>query len=188
MAVQPVSGIEIATVAEGWRLSCAQRVRQPLADVFPFYANARNLERLTPSFLRFRIRRVSSEPLAAGTLIDYSLRLHHLPVRWRSRIEMWDPPHRFVDIQMRGPFKTWRHTHEFRTDGGGTVIADVVQFDVHCRPLVPRPVREWLFSDLRKIFEYRRRAAERVFGEERTTAPAVTMTSEQPRPAESDDC
>ena len=59
------------------------------------------------------------------------------------------------------------HTHEFRTDGGGTVIADVVQFDVHCRPLVPGPVRDWLCSDLRNIFEYRRRAAERVFGEER---------------------
>lgn len=164
MAVQAVSGIEIVSVAEGWRLSCEQRVRQPLPEVFPFYANARNLERLTPSFLRFRIRRISSEPLASGTLIDYSLRLHHLPIRWRSRIETWDPPRRFVDRQVRGPFRTWRHTHDFRSDGGGTAITDVVLFDVHCRRLLPALVRGWLLSDLRAIFEHRRRAVERLFG------------------------
>ena len=166
------SGVAIEPAGAGWRLSCAQRVPRPLAQVFPFYATARNLERLTPAFLHFRILHISSEPLAAGARIDYALRLHGLPVRWRTRIDEWDPPHGFVDRQVRGPFRTWLHTHTFRPLGDGTLISDVVLFDLYCRPLARTPVLGWIFADLRAIFEHRRREVERVFGQESAPHPA----------------
>lgn len=151
--------------ADGHRwLSCEQRIKAPLAEVFPFFSTARNLERLTPPFLRFRIRRISSEPLGAGALIDYSLTLHHLPVRWRTRIEHWDPPDQFVDLQIRGPFKLWRHTHTFRAAGEDTVITDTVQFNLYCEPLLAMtPLPAWIERDLRDIFEYRQREILKVF-------------------------
>ncbi len=157
-------GIAIEPAAAGWQLTCTQHVPRPLAEVFPFFATARNLEHITPAFLHFRILHVSSEPLAAGARIDYALRLHRLPVRWRTRIDAWEPPYRFVDRQVRGPFRTWRHTHTFQVFGGGTLINDVVLFDMYCRPLARTFLLGWVFADLRAIFEYRRRAVARVFG------------------------
>lgn len=169
--MQSSDGIAIERTASGWKLSCEQRVGRPIADVFPFFAAARNLERLTPPFLRFRIRRISSEPLAAGATIDYVLRLRHVPIRWRTRIDEWRPPHRFVDRQVRGPFRVWRHTHAFRAAGGGTVIADTVRFDLYCRPLARTPILGWVNADLRAIFAYRRREIARVFAR-RADGPA----------------
>ena len=162
--MQTTARIAIEPARAGWRLSCAQRVPGPPAEVFPFFATARNLERLTPAFLHFRILHISSEPLAAGARIDYALRLHGLPVRWRTRIDEWDPPRRFVDRQVRGPFRTWLHTHTFRAEGDATLISDVVLFDLYCRPLARTPALGWIFADLRAIFEHRRREVERVFG------------------------
>ncbi len=161
------SGVAIEPAGAGWRLSCAQRVPRPVAEVFPFYATARNLQRITPAFLHFRILRSTPEPLAAGARIDYALRLHGLPIRWRTRIEAWEPPQRFVDRQVRGPFRTWLHTHTFQALGDGTLISDVVVFDLYCRPLARTPVLGWIFADLRAIFEHRRREVERVFRRER---------------------
>ena len=157
------AGIAIEPVGAGWRLSCAQRVPRPPAEIFPFFATARNLERITPAFLHFRILRSTPEPLAAGARIDYALRLHGLPVRWRTRIDAWEPPRRFVDRQVRGPFRTWVHTHTFQALGDGTLIGDVVLFDLYCRPLARTPALGWIFADLRAIFEHRRREVERVF-------------------------
>ncbi len=142
----------------GWRLSCSQWLPAPPDAVFPFFGNPRNLERITPPFLRFRIRRVQGEPLEAGSRIDYSLRLHRLPVRWRTLIEIWDPPHRFVDLQIRGPFRQWRHQHTFEENEGRTLVTDVVDFDLYCRPLTRTALLAWIDTDLRAIFAYRRHA------------------------------
>lgn len=142
----------------GWRLSCSQWLPGRPDAVFPFFGNARNLERITPPFLGFRIRRVQGEPLRAGSRIDYSLRLHRLPVRWRTLIEIWDPPHRFVDLQIRGPFRQWRHRHTFEENAGRTLVTDVVDFDLYCRPLARTPLLAWIYTDMRAIFAYRRHA------------------------------
>ena len=147
----------------GWRLSCRQRLPGPPGAVFPFFASARNLERITPPFLQFRIRRVQGEPVEAGSRIDYSLRLHRLPIRWRTLIEVWDPPHRFVDLQIRGPFRQWRHRHTFERDGARTLVTDAVDFDLYCRPLVRTPLLGWIAADLKAIFAYRQRATARAF-------------------------
>ena len=157
----------------GWRLSCDQWLPGTPAEVFPFFGSAGNLERITPPFLRFRIRGVRGEPLAAGSLVDYSLRLHGLPIRWRTLIEVWDPPHRFVDLQVRGPFRQWRHGHTFTDSGDRTLVSDVVDFDLYCRTLARTALLAWIDADLRAIFAYRQRATARAFqpGSGREPAP-----------------
>ena len=100
-------------------LERSQRLDVPPERAFAFFADARNLEAITPPWLRFRV--VTPDPITMrpGTLIDYRLRLHGLPLRWRTRIDAWEPPHRFVDIQLRGPYALWEHTHTFAPAGAG---------------------------------------------------------------------
>ena len=130
-------------------------------DVFPFFASARNLEAITPPWLGFHV--VTPEPIAmaAGTEIAYRLRLHGVPVRWLTRIEAWEPPVRFVDVQLRGPYRLWHHTHEFAPDPrdpGRTLMRDTVRYRLPLGPLgaLARPL---VARDLRRIFDHR---AERV--------------------------
>ena len=96
-----------------YTLSFAQQVAHPLAEVFDFFSRAENLEALTPPWLNFKILEVKPQPVQRGTLINYSLRVHGIPLRWTSEIVEWEPPHRFVDLQLRGPYKLWRHEHRF---------------------------------------------------------------------------
>jgi hypothetical protein len=123
-------------------------VAQPLDEAFAFFSNPRNLELITPPWLRFRI--VSApQRLAAGAHIDYRLSLFRIPIRWRSEIVDWDPPHGFTDVAQRGPFRLWIHRHELEAaPGGGTRIRDHVRYRA---PLGERFVRGWLG----RIFDYR---------------------------------
>jgi ligand-binding SRPBCC domain-containing protein len=106
-----------------------QRIERPLAEVFPFYADAANLERITPPWLGFEVATPRPIAMEVSALIEYRLRLHGVPVRWRTRIEAWEPPHRFVDAQLSGPYALWHHTHWFRPDGeGATVLGDRVRY------------------------------------------------------------
>jgi ligand-binding SRPBCC domain-containing protein len=108
-----------------------QRIERPLAEVFPFYADAGNLERITPPWLGFEVTTPRPIEMGVGALIEYKLRLHGVPVRWRTRIEAWEPPHRFVDVQLSGPYALWHHTHWFRADGAGaTVLGDRVRYAI----------------------------------------------------------
>jgi ligand-binding SRPBCC domain-containing protein len=103
-----------------------QRLPGTPAEVFGFFADAHNLEALTPPLLRFRL--VTPAPLAVGkgALIRYRLRVHGVPVSWLTEITDWDPPHRFVDEQLKGPYARWHHTHTFETTGdGATLMRDV---------------------------------------------------------------
>lgn len=120
--------IERAT--RGYRLHAEVRLPRPPGEVFPFFAEARNLDRLTPPRLRFEIRTPGKIEMAVGTLIDYRIRLRGVPLRWRTRITEWDPPHAFADEQMRGPYRWWVHRHRFEADGDGTVMTDSVDYGV----------------------------------------------------------
>ena len=135
--------------------TASQWVAAPLDETFAFFADAWNLERITPPLLRFRI--VTPAPIAmrAGTLIDYSLRLRGIPLRWRSEITAWDPPHGFTDVQLRGPYRKWVHRHEFRAEKGGTRVEDHVRYAVPGGALVDRLI---VRPDLVRIFAYRREA------------------------------
>jgi ligand-binding SRPBCC domain-containing protein len=137
------------------RLLSSVHIDAPLEEVFPFFADARNLEALTPPWLRFEVRTPAPIEMRAGALIDYRLRVHGLPLRWQSEITAWDPPHLFVDEQRRGPYRLWRHEHRFRADGDGTLVEDEVTYAVWGGGLV-----DALFvkRDLARIFAFRREA------------------------------
>jgi ligand-binding SRPBCC domain-containing protein len=124
----------------------------PVRDVFYFFANALNLEMLTPPWLHFKVIIPGTIEMARGVCIDYRLRLRGLPLRWRSEITEWEPPHRFVDEQRRGPYKLWIHEHTFEDSNGGTLARDKVEYSVPCGGLVNRLL---VARDLKKIFDYR---------------------------------
>ncbi len=107
--------------------------RRPLPDVFRFFADARNLEAITPPFLRFKVL-TPDVVMRQGARIDYRLRLRGIPFRWQSEITAWEPNVRFKDEQRRGPYKYWRHVHLFRESAGGTLVEDGVEYEVPCGP------------------------------------------------------
>ncbi len=136
-----------------------QHLPGPPDQVFRFFADATNLEAITPAWLGFRI--VSPRPIAmrAGTLIEYRLTLHRLPVSWLTRIEEWVPGERFVDLQLHGPYRLWHHTHEFRPDGaGGTIMRDEVRWALPYGPAGELARRVFVARDLERIFDFRREA------------------------------
>lgn len=144
-------------------LERSQRVERPLGEVFAFYADARNLEQITPPWLRFRVVTPGPIVMAPGTLIEYRLRLHGLPVRWLTRIEEWEPGRRFVDAQVKGPYRLWHHTHEFEPDGDGTLVRDVVRYALPLGPLGELARRAFVARDLERIFAYRQRTVAQYF-------------------------
>ncbi len=145
-------------------IDAEQWIDHPLDAVFAFFSDARNLERLTPAFLKFRVLGSSTPTLRKGTLIDYQLSLHGLPIRWQSRIESWQAGKQFVDVQVRGPYRLWQHTHDFEEYRGGTIVRDRVRYqlplggfgDVLGSALVKR--------DLQQIFAFRRQQMREIFG------------------------
>ena len=155
-------------------LERVQVVRAGRDEAFAFYADAFNLESITPPWLRFRV--ITPTPIAMdeGTLIDYRLALHGAPVRWRTRIAVWEPPHRFVDIQLRGPFSLWEHTHTFEPDEGGTLIRDIVRYRVPSGPLGRIAERLVVRRDLRRIFDYRHEAVAQIMGSAATRSGSNT--------------
>jgi ligand-binding SRPBCC domain-containing protein len=127
-------------------------------EVFPFFADAGNLEAITPPYLRFEI--VTPRPIAMGegTLIEYHLRLHGLPISWLTRIEVWEdthPPLRFVDQQLRGPYALWHHTHEFEAAPEGTLMRDTVRYAIPFGPLGELAHALFVKRDVNRIFDYR---------------------------------
>lgn len=133
----------------------------PRDRLFPFFADARNLERITPDWLRFSV--VTPDPISMhpGALIDYRLSWRGVPIRWRTEIARWDPPVGFVDRQLRGPYRLWHHEHVFFERDGGTLISDRVRYRAPLAWLTHRLVVD---RDVARIFDYRRRALLEIFG------------------------
>jgi ligand-binding SRPBCC domain-containing protein len=134
--------------------SCEQWLPAPRDEVFRFFADATNLQAITPPWLHFQVLTPSPIVIQRGTRIDYRLRLHGFPLRWQSEITEWDPPNRFVDEQRRGPYKRWIHTHSFVADRGGTRMRDVVEFEVPFAFIA----RWFVQRDVRAIFAFRQAA------------------------------
>lgn len=141
-----------------------QVVRRPLKEVFTFFANPRNLQLLTPPFLNFRILTPDPIEMREGTLIDYRISVRGLPLRWRTRIEEFEPMRSFVDIQLRGPYRTWRHHHVFTAIAEGTEVHDHVEYTLPFGPVGRLAHALIVQRDLRAIFAYRCEAITRVFG------------------------
>ena len=133
-----------------------QRLSGTPAEVFAFFADAHNLEALTPPLLRFRVITPAPIAMGRGTLIRYRLRVHGVPVRWLTEITEWEPPHRFVDEQVKGPYALWHHTHSFEPIGDGdTLMRDVVRYRIGLGPLGVLANRLVVRRDVERIFDFR---------------------------------
>lgn len=140
-----------------------QEVPAPLAEVFAFFSEASNLPRLTPPALGFRMLTPGPVRMAEGTVVDYRIRLLVVPWRWRARISKWNPPREFHDEQLRGPYRTWVHRHEFAAiDVRRTLVSDHVTFSLPLPPLgeIGLPLVRLM---VRRVFDYRRQALEQIF-------------------------
>ena len=133
----------------------------PPEELFTFFGDAGNLDAITPPWLHFHI--VTPVPIAMreGALIDYRLRMHGIPLRWRTRISAWEPPHRFVDEQIRGPYRQWIHEHTFEARDGGTLARDLVRYGV---PFDLLTHRWFVRPEVERIFRYRAEVLQRRFG------------------------
>ena len=141
-----------------------QFVPLPLEETFAFFADAFNLEAITPPWLRFKMLTPRPILMGPGALIEYRLSLHRLRFRWRTRIDRWEPGRCFVDTQVRGPFRVWEHTHTFAEHEGGTLIGDHVLYRIPYRTLGALADRVLIARDLERIFDYRRDAVARLLG------------------------
>ena len=147
-----------------YRLERIQCMPQSRDTVFAFFADAGNLELLTPDFLHFRIRTPLPIAMQSGTLIDYQLRLFAIPIKWRTRIDTYEPPCRFTDIQLRGPYRYWHHLHAFFEVPGGTLVVDRVDYELPFGVL-GTVAHTWVIRRiLARIFDYRRAYLEHHFG------------------------
>lgn len=153
------------------QLERKQLVPLDIETTFAFFADAGNLQRLTPPWLHFEIVSPPGLTVSQGTLIDYKLRLHGIPIRWRSEITRWDPPCAFRDEQRRGPYRLWEHTHTFEAVEGGTMVTDRVVYAVPGGALIDR---FFVRSDLKRIFDYRAQAMQSWAAEQMSAARSDT--------------
>jgi ligand-binding SRPBCC domain-containing protein len=146
-----------------------QWVPRPLDEVFAFFSDAGNLEAITPPWLGFRTLTPGPIRIAAGTLVQYQIRWHGIPVTWTTKIRRWDPPFRFVDVQLSGPYRLWHHTHRFEAHNGGTRMTDVVRYRLPLGPIGRVIHALKVRRDIERIFEYRFKRIGDMFGGARLT-------------------
>lgn len=145
----------------GWRNGVAVKKFEQYFDlpqdrVFAFFSKAENLEKITPEILNFKIKNQSTESVTEGTLIDYSLKVHGVPIHWRTRIENWEPPLEFTDLQLKGPYTRWHHTHTFEPLGNGTLMSDIVEYKLPLGLPGRMVAQAFVDNDVENIFKYRR--------------------------------
>lgn len=143
-----------------------QLLERPPEDAFPFFAEARNLEAITPPVLGFRVITPGQIEMGVGTLIQYRLWIRGVPLDWLTRIEGWEPGVSFVDSQLVGPYRLWHHTHTFEPRSGGTLMRDVVRYALPLWPL-GEAAAPLVRRELRAIFDFRREAVARILGRPR---------------------
>lgn len=168
----------------GWQLRCELLLPRPIDEVFPFFADAHNLEAITPSTVRFHVLTPRPIEMRPGLRIDYRLRIKGLPVRWQSEIPVWDPPHRFVDRQTRGPYRLWHHEHTFEPadHGRATLVRDRVDYLPRGGPLAPLLNAAFIQRDLTRIFEHRSRVLAAHFATDPLPTPSQGVSAGSPHP------
>lgn len=135
----------------------------PVETVFSFFSRAENLDKITPPWLHFKILTALPLEMGDGTLLEYQLKLHGIPVSWQTEITNWNPPFQFVDVQLRGPYRKWVHTHTFTSQNNGTLVEDNVDYAVPGFFLEPLIYRYFVKPDISKIFEYRQNQLTKIF-------------------------
>lgn len=160
------------------RLERAQILRRPRTEVFAFFADAANLQAITPPFLDFRILTPMPVRMAPGLLLDYRLKLFRLPFSWRTVIEAYDPPHSFVDVQLQGPYRRWHHTHRFEEVPEGTLMIDWIDYEMPYGVVGLAAHELFVRRTLDRIFDYRRTRIEELL----SPAPAGSPRAGRPDP------
>jgi ligand-binding SRPBCC domain-containing protein len=157
---------------EGYRLIAEMTIQRPRSEVFAFFSDAMQLEKITPPWLNFSVLTKPPIEMREGLLLDYQLYLHRVPIKWRTEIAVWEPDNRFVDQQLRGPYKRWYHEHTFEEVEGATICRD----NVHYIPRGGRFIHNWFVRpDLEKIFTYRQQKLSEIFA-------ATPLVAEEAQP------
>jgi uncharacterized protein (TIGR01777 family) len=141
-----------------------QWVPKKVDEIFPFFSEAKNLGVLTPEFLNFKILSQSTGEMEKGTLVDYQIKIHGIPVHWQTLIQEWEPGSMFVDTQLKGPYKSWHHTHRFIPMKGGTLLSDRVLYRLPLGLLGGLAAGPMVKNDVKKIFDYRQKVINERFG------------------------
>jgi len=148
-----------------YSLNRSQTIRRPINEVFRFFENPENLKKITPKKLGFLLLTPTPIEMKQGTLIDYTIKVHGIGMRWTTLITEFNPPYKFVDVQLKGPYSYWHHTHGFKTIENGTVMSDKVVYALPLR-FIGRIVHALLVKrQLQKIFDYRAKIIKRHFSE-----------------------
>lgn len=141
-----------------------QLIRTPRAELFAFFERPENLAQITPASLGFRILTPPPIPMHAGSVIDYTVKLLGLPVRWTTVIAAYEPPHLFVDVSLRGPYSFWHHTHTFDEVPDGVLITDEVRYALPFGFLGRLIHSLWVRHELKRVFDHRERVIAEMFG------------------------
>lgn len=140
-----------------------QYIARDKNSVFEFFSEAKNLEKITPDFLNFKITNMSTDKIEEGSLIDYKLKIHGIPAKWKTEIKEWNPNDSFIDIQLKGPYNKWIHLHEFHQAGQGCLIRDFVRYKVPLSKLGALLTGAFIKKDINKIFGYRKEKVKELF-------------------------
>jgi ligand-binding SRPBCC domain-containing protein len=155
-----------------YTLERATLLDAPREEVFAFFEDPRNLAKITPKGMGFQIAKIDPLPVTPGFRIQYTIRVMGVPIRWITVIPVYEPPHRFVDVQEKGPYRRWRHEHTFEERGGQTLVRDRVQYELPFG-ILGRAVHALVVSrQLRDIFDYRGRKIRRMFSRARESSAA----------------
>lgn len=147
-------------------------------ETFEFFQDARNLEEITPEILNFNIIPPIPDPIFEGCLLNYKLKLYGIPFRWQTEIHLWEPPHRFMDRQLKGPYNKWEHTHTFEARDGGTWMEDRVEYEVPGWFLSPLIHGLMVRRNVEEIFDYRKKKIIEIFAEKTTESKKGDVRSE----------
>jgi hypothetical protein len=139
------------------------RIAKPIEEVFEFFSDARNLEKITPVQLNFRIVTKGPIDMGKGALIRYRLSLFKVPFSWLTEITEWEPPYRFADTQLKGPYKQWIHVHSFKSEGPDTIMTDHVQYQLFNLPFSEHVHRWFVRKQVEQIFTYREEIIQKIF-------------------------
>ena len=152
-ATVPTPPIQFKELSDGSTyLHASQWIPRPVDQVFRFFSQPENLQNLTPANMKFQLLADTPVEMKEGLELSYKLRVKGIPMGWTSRITLWDPPHAFADIQLKGPYKTWDHTHRFSQDGSGTRVVDEVFYHAPGPRWLERAI---VRPDIERIFTFR---------------------------------